>query len=610
MSLSTNFPTIKPTLLLDFANTKQLDPRITFSRASTATYYDGKTTAKAEENLLSSSQEFDNATFWNNPTRITISANSTAAPDGTTTADTLVETATTGSHFLGSATFPFVSGSQYVFSVFAKNTSSGRGFINLIAFGPFAAGSYAQFNLSTGAVGTTSGMTASIVDVGNGWYRCIAIATATSSASERFYAVLSDGTAAQLPSYAGDITKGIYLWGAQLEQRSSVTAYTATTTAPITNYIPALQTAASGVARFDHAPAANPTTSVSAGESLGLLIEEQRTNLLTYSDQFDNAAWVKFNATITANTVVAPDGTLTGDKLVEDSTTNIHYILSPSVSLTLGTAYTQSIYAKAAGKDWIRLIFSASAFGSSLTVFFNVRTGVVGSTSAGITASIQSVGNGWYRCVATATATATASAAVNCVLASSDGNVNYTGDGFSGAFIWGFQLEAGAFATSYIPTTSAQVTRSADAASMTGTNFSSWFRSDAGSMYTEFELYATTSASGMVVSGADSGSSNGYSLYKSTSTATMYAYEGSTNANLGSIIAGTFAKAALVYDSAGVAGSLNAAAVVSASASYPVTPTQFSLGKNWGGNQMSGHIKKFAYYPARVTNAQLQALTS
>jgi len=89
MSISQNFPALKPSLLLDFANTKKLDSRVTFARASEGRYYDGQTVAKAEENLLQYSQEFDNA-YWTK-SATTVTANATAAPDGTTTAEQIAE---------------------------------------------------------------------------------------------------------------------------------------------------------------------------------------------------------------------------------------------------------------------------------------------------------------------------------------------------------------------------------------------------------------------------------------------------------------------------------------------------------------------------------------
>ena len=121
---------------------------------------------------------------------------------------------------------------------------------------------------------------------------------------------------------------------------------------------------------------------------------------------------------------------------------------------------------------------------------FNLSTG----TASGTGASIVSVGNGWYLCIGTVTVNTTGSTGINFSI--NNGSTNsYTGDGYSGIYLWGAQLEAGAFPTSYIPTTSASVTRNADVASMTGTNFSSWYRQDAGCFYAEYAPVYTASAS-------------------------------------------------------------------------------------------------------------------
>jgi hypothetical protein len=132
-----------------------------------------------------------------------------------------------------------------------------------------------------------------ITDAGNGWYRC----SLTFTAGTGGYFQLNIEDAGGNNIYTGDGTSGVHLWGAQVEQRDSLTAYTPTTDSPITKYQPALQTAGNNVARFDH----NPTT----GESLGLLIEESRTNLIMV------LGLNKVNSpTITPNqTIVAPDGT-------------------------------------------------------------------------------------------------------------------------------------------------------------------------------------------------------------------------------------------------------------------------------------------------------------
>jgi hypothetical protein len=431
MSIASNFPAIKPSLNLSFALTKQLDSRVTFTRASTGTYYDGVTTAKAEENLLTYSQEFDNAAWTNTAT--TETANSTTAPDGTSTADTLTPTASTAVHEI-QQTLSVVNGLPYTVSCFVK--PNGNNFVQL-AFGStgFGTTQFANFDVSAGAgaVGTVgAAATASIVDAGNGWYRCSMTATATSTTTSGSLSIviISSSTSARRESWATTGTEQLFLWGAQLEQRSVVTAYTATTTQPITNYIPVLLTAQSGVPRFDH----NPTTD----ESLGLLIEESRTNLVTYSEQFDNAAWTKTRSSINANSYVSPGGALTADALIDTTDNDTHFV-SQNVTTT-AVAITFSVYAKAAGRNFVYLSINDSG-NVARTTFYNLSTGAVGTTGTGITASIVPVGNGWYRCIATV---ATAYAGANpCTIgvASADNTATYAGNGFSGVAIWGAQVE-------------------------------------------------------------------------------------------------------------------------------------------------------------------------
>ena len=426
MSLSNNFPAIKPSLMLDFANTGSLDPRVTFSRASTGTYYDGVTTAKAEQNLLLRSQEFDNAAWSKN--RASITQNATVSPAGSTTADTLVEDGTDGQHFVTQSVT--LTAAPYSVTCYFKAKERSVGIISFSSF-------RVNFDLDAEAVTVSSGgpTSTSIVSVGDGWYRCSVVGTPTAGATP---ITLSMAAAPTGWGYPGDGTSGIYVWGAQLEQRSSVTAYTATTTQPITNYIPVLQTAAANVARFDH----TPTT----GEALGLLIEEQRTNLLTYSEQFDNAAWIKTNTSSSANTIVAPDGTLTGDTIVMDAISNNDFYLYQVYSgWTSGVTYTQSWYVKSAGISWVQVTGST---GTAATNFrnINITTGELGNgnyPSGSVT--VTSVGNGWYRISVTEVATST-SASGRFLLALLTSDVatrlsNVDGNGYSGIFIWGAQLE-------------------------------------------------------------------------------------------------------------------------------------------------------------------------
>ena len=613
MSITSNFPAIKPTLLLDFANTKQLDPRITFTRASTATYY-GTQTAKAEENLLLQSQDF--ATTWTTTSlNATITANTTAAPDGTTTADTLTDDATSGIHRV-SQTITTSNTLQMVYSVFAKYST--MRWISISAATGTGTWAGAKFDVQNGVLGSTSqqgtGFTAnssSITSVGNGWYRCVLVYTAGASGStSMLVSGATDGTTFTTSQRGSEVYIGsgsaVFLWGAQLEQRSAVTAYTPTTTQTITNYIPQLLTAASGVARFDN----NPTTF----ESLGLLIEEGRTNLVTYSEQFDNAAWTKGAATITANTIVAPDGTLIGDKMVEDTANNTH-LVQQAPSYTSGTAYTYSVFAKAAERTFLQLRVSAS---SQFSASFNLSTGVASQLASGTTAAITSVGNGWYRCSITFTATATAVGASRIGLLSNETTQNYTGDGYSGIYIWGAQLEAGAFATSYIPTVASQVTRAADAASMTGTNFSSWYNVAEGTLYAEGKsvdsISGTTARRYAEVN--DGSTSNIMSIEFRTTTQSRFTVTVSDTSQATVTSGGTinqFSKIAGSYAVNNFAFCANGALGTSDTSGTVPIVTQLNIGSrsdNSAASTINGTIKKIAYYPLAATPAQLQGLTS
>ena len=213
-----------------------------------------------------------------------------------------------------------------------------------------------------------------------------------------------------------------------------------------------IKTAAVDAPRLNYNP-----ENLSAGPSF--LIEPAATNLLTYSEQFDDASWTKNASTVSSNISVSPAGSLTADKLVEDATSNYHTVFKAN-SFTSGTAYTVTIYAKAAERNYVTISAgNVTTFPCRAT--FDLQTGTVASTVSG-TASITAVGNGWYKCSVTGTAGATSSTGMNFAVGSTGSYVTYTGDGYSGIYIWGAQLETGSVATSYIPTLASQVTRAAD----------------------------------------------------------------------------------------------------------------------------------------------------
>ena len=605
MTIQQNYPNIRPSMSIDFANTKQLDPRITYSRASTGTYYDGKTVAKAEENLLLQSQSFDNG-YWTK-VAATVSANATTAPDGTTTAEFLILSTESNLHAASASVGTFGAGNTYTLSVYAK--ANGYDFISLgLHNGAISAGNETiqNFNLVTGTVASsfnTAPTSASITSVGNGWYRCVVTwVISTTTPNIALFVVNTDAN--PRAGWAANGTSGAYLWGAQLEQRSFATAYTPTTTAPITNYIPVLQTASAGTPRFDH----NPIT----GESLGLLIEEQRTNLFTYSEDFTNAAWAKTSTTITANTVVAPDGTTTAD-LATGTASVTSYIESSAITVSASTTYSISLYVKAGSSTLSRVRVYNSALGTELAGVVIAWTAGVPSTSSttGTWVTVPtytSVGNGWYR-----VSGAFSSGSFTGIKA-----LIYPDQSAVGAsiYIWGAQLEAGAFATSYIPTVASQVTRAADSASIIGNNFARWYNVNEGTLYSDWGPCrgpASTIGSSVVTLTSGIGANDieidaffdgVRSLAVANSATQGILVDAGVNGFNG-------AKAALGYQTNDFALSVKGRTPVTDTSAVVPFVNEMRIGAfAFNPGVLNGTIKRIAYYPRRLTNTQIQALTT
>jgi len=599
MTISANFPNVKPSLLLDFANAQQLPPSVTFYRATTGAYYDGSTNALADQNLLIYSQDFN---AW--PiARATLTANTTVAPDGTTTGDTLTQTSTTtyGTPYRQFTT----SEATYTQSIYAK-----AGTASWLLLGDENSGKRAWFNVSAGTVGTVaSGTTATITSAGSGWYRCTVTYT-LSATTGTFINAIANGDA----STTGTGGTTLIIWGAQLEQRSAVTAYTVTDATSVTNYVPVLLTAGGGQPRFDY----NPTTS----ESLGLLIEDQRTNLVLYSAQFDQTSmWSQANVTVSANATISPDGTLSADKIILNSGSSQKRINFATGTYTANT-YTLSVYAKAGEYGFLLVALYDTTYKGAV---FNLTAGTIGSTS-GATPSITPVGSGWYRCIITVTTTSTLNNAPSGFWpTATDGGVSgpaeSAGNGFSGLYLWGAQLEVNAVASSYIPTVAAAVTRAADYAQMTGTNFSSWFDLGEGTFYTELSL-ANLNLDQCVLGVNRSNSyevGNGL-LFRCGGSTTAISFGGYNSGSSGSLSPATSANTPFKMTGK-YQTSTKLQAVQGNAGSVGSSSTLDYVGSGTNQLQISGYrnsteplnvarIKKIAYYPVAVSDAQMQALTS
>jgi hypothetical protein len=237
-----------------------------------------------------------------------------------------------------------------------------------------------------------------------------------------------------------------------------------------------------------------------------LLLEKQSTNLFSYSEQFDNAGWTKLNSTITANSTTSPDGTQNADS-INDTTSNSRHVIEEPITGDLSLSRAMSLYAKQNTLRYLYMSVTDAGDFNCYSAVFDLQSGIVSATkvngNATITASIQSVGNGWYRCIITGTMT-TGTATFYPLIGTSDrpgftGTLinnnapSYAGSGQS-LYIWGAQLEASSYPTSYIPTTSASATRVADACFKTG--IGSLFGANSGTIYFQTTYYPETNIGG------------------------------------------------------------------------------------------------------------------
>jgi hypothetical protein len=341
-------------------------------------------------------------------------------------------------------------------------------------------------------------------------------------------------------------------------------------------------------------------------------VEEARTNLLTYSEQFDNAAWTKARTTVSANATTAPDGTSSADKLTEDTTaSNSHITYNTSaVTVTNATSYTVSIYAKQAGRSWLNIVPSFS----SASAYFDIANGATGTVTNG-TATITPVGNGWYRCTLSFTSNTT-SGFVFIQLATANGTNSYTGDGTSGIFIYGAQLEAGAFATSYIPTVASTVTRSADVATITGSLFSGWYNQNEGTILAQGVFFGLNqTASNGLFSASNNSFSESISIFRTSSANNI---SGDIIDN--SVVQSTYTvamgsqpvKAAIAYALNNSNFALNGVAQTTDTSCTIPTVDRLFIGSIYtsSGFFTNGHIRSIQYIPTRTSDTQLQTLTT
>ncbi len=349
-------------------------------------------------------------------------------------------------------------------------------------------------------------------------------------------------------------------------------------------------------------------------------MEEQRTNILNYSEDFSNAYWFKFNSpTLTANTseTTSPDGTNSATKVVSGTTseTDIYKtgLYSGSGSITF------SIYAKARTSNFFGIGLNGGGY--DFTVNFDLSNGTYNQRNlngyTGTSISMTGVGNGWYRCSLTAN-NLSVSTGVYLYCCANSLSTSSTTSGNSN-YLFGAQLEVGSFATSYIKSNSgSSVTRSADVCQITGTSFNWMWNQGEGSVVAEFDrsMAGSVTSDSMIYiaagTGAPSNIQNG--AYITSANITTYGYDSAFtyNFNHGSQLANTVYKVATAIKLNDFASSLNGLAVLTDNSGTVGTNERLLIGHlDWsGGNRLNGHIAKLIYYPARLTNTKLQQLST
>lgn len=346
-----------------------------------------------------------------------------------------------------------------------------------------------------------------------------------------------------------------------------------------------------------------------------LLMEPQRTNLFSYSQELDNAYWTKAQTTVTANATTSPDGTTNADAIYETAVSN-NFAIYRAFSATSASEYTISAFVKANGRNFAYFHFLDlnSVFVDS-KIYFNLLTGAIGTTGSGITGKIESYGNGWYRISAKKTALATSTGYILTAISNADNLDIYSGDVTKGLYVWGMQLEVGGFVSSYIPTTTASVTRNVDECYLSSA--SALIGQSEGTVYFDGYVPNASETSNLVIlekvtpitfirlRQLTSGLLNA-TLNVDSGTYTFNA------SNPTALAEGTRVKLALAYKSGNIAYYCNGALIGESTLAYSGSSfDDIRLGSDYATPTLTNNkYNAVALWKTRLTNAELNTLTT
>ena len=521
-------------------------------------------------NIVQESETFTNV-LWN-LYYATVTSNSQTAPNGTLTADTLNSTTNQYSGIYQSlGTLPT---NVYTYSIYVKAGTNNF-------FGMLGQGSGSQiaiFNLSTGVVTSTSNLdSASIENVGNGWYRCQI--QKTGAGVEML--IFSSNNASSIPTASGTV----FIWGAQTNIGATAKPYFPTT---------------------DRLNVPRLTYQNGGGGCPSLLLEKQSTNSAFPSEDF--SGYTGSGATIVTNQATSPDGTTNADLIYPAASGNF---AGKYLNIAKSTTGVVSCFVKQASK---RYAIIGTDNNSLYTCIFDLQTATVVYQATNYTGKIESVGNGWYRISAVYTSSSAADYPFIGVADNSSGGVVV--DGTNGLYIWGFQYELNSsYPTSYIPTTSSSATRVADACFKTG--ISSLIGQTEGVMFVDTYVgNETDEVYGWLQASLSGNPNDSIQINRAGSSIQAQIYNGASVDGI--ITGGTVAKGQRIKVAVGYANNdlvlyLNGTQIgVDTSTAIP-TCSVFQLGAypplpNDYTND--GGINQAVLFQTRLTNAELASITS
>ena len=387
--------------------------------------------------------------------------------------------------------------------------------------------------------------------------------------------------------------------------------FTRDSIATYTDELGIVRYASNNVPRFDHDP--------ETGESLGLLIEESRTNLVPDSTTYNG--WTTYSSSIPSITqeTLAPDGTYSAIKIISTGTQS-QFGFREELSYSANTVYTHSMWLKAGTATRVGLtISSSSRWSTAPYLVVDLDTGTVNSTGGSISTKLTAYPNGWYLLEATGEFGGTSQ---------TDGIWSYTattgghsGDTTSYYYQWGGQVEVGSFPTSYIPTSGSTVTRAADLAKITGTNFTDFYNQTEGTFFVDSAVARGSAYQGYVGSTTSSAEDGGPSYNfnsimsdddNSDVVLNIWNGTGSSQSFISIAHPAGNMKAAGAFKNNDFALSVNgSSASTDPSGTIDENQDQLWIGRRpyTSAGWLNNSIKRVTYYNKRLTNAQLQSLT-